>query len=51
MAGFDQTRDLRNRDGSISDLDFRGVEFEATYQPNKNFHATMSLSYIDAHTS
>ena len=31
-------------------LDFRGVEFEATYQPNKNFHATMSLSYIDAHT-
>ncbi len=50
VAGFDQTRDLRNRDGSLSDLDFRGVEFEATYQPNKNFHATMSLSYIDAHT-
>ena len=50
VAGFDQTRDLRNRDGSTSDLDFRGVEFEATYQPNKNFHATMSLSYIDAHT-
>ena len=35
---------------SLSDLDFRGVEFEATYQPNKNFYATMSLSYIDAHT-
>ena len=51
VAGFDQTRDLRNRDGSTSNLDFRGVEFEATYQPNKNFHATMSLSYIDAHTT
>ncbi len=34
----------------VSALDFNGVEFEATYQPNKNFHATMSLSYIQGHT-
>lgn len=51
VAGFDQTRSLRNRDGSVSALDFNGVEFEAVYQPNKNFHASMSLSYIQGHTT
>ena len=50
VAVYNQTRDQRNIDGSSTKIDVRGVEVEATYQPNKNFYVTTAFSYLDPHT-
>ncbi|HUO83232.1 MAG TPA: TonB-dependent receptor, partial [Gammaproteobacteria bacterium] len=47
LAGFDQTRNLRNRDGSVSGIQVRGVELESVYQPGAHFFASASLSWLD----
>jgi hypothetical protein len=45
--GFEQTRSLRNRDGSITGIKTNGVELQAIYQPNGKFYATFSASYLN----
>ena len=50
VAVYNQTRDQRNVDGSSTKIDVRGVEVEATYQPNKNFYLSTTFSYLDPHT-
>ena len=50
VAGYQQNKIYRNFDGTIAELDFRGVDFDASYQPNRRFHAFASLSYLQAHT-
>ncbi|MBU2979782.1 TonB-dependent receptor [Alteromonas sp. C1M14] len=46
-ALFDQTRSLRNRDGSNSGIKSQGVELQAFYQ-NDTFWINGSYSYLDA---
>lgn len=46
-ALFDQTRSLRNRDGSNSGIKSQGVELQAFYQ-NNTFWINGSYSYLDA---
>jgi len=46
-AIFEQTRSLRNRDGSLSGIKTQGAELEMQYQPNDRFYGTLNLSYLD----
>ena len=48
-AVYNQIRNQRNVDGSNTRLDVRGIEVEATYQPNKNFYLSTSFSFLDPH--
>ncbi|MGH8496071.1 MAG: TonB-dependent receptor domain-containing protein, partial [Gammaproteobacteria bacterium] len=47
LAAFDQTRNLRNRDGSVSGIQVRGAELETTWQPGDRFFASLGLSWLD----
>lgn len=47
VSVFDQTRSLRNRDGSNSGIQTRGLELEAFYQ-GQSFWLNGSYSYLDA---
>lgn len=47
-AAFTQSRNVRNRDGSNSRLNVRGVEGEVTYRPSRRFFAVLGSSYVDA---
>jgi len=47
-AAFTQSRNVRNRDGSNSRLNVRGVEGELTYRPSRRFFAVLGTSYVDA---
>ncbi|WP_018981431.1 TonB-dependent receptor [Salinimonas chungwhensis] len=47
MAVFEQTRSLRNRDGSNTGIKTSGIELEAFYQQD-NFWINGSYSYLDA---
>ena len=47
-ALFDQTRSLRNRDGSNSGIRTRGLELQFFYQ-GEHLWANMGASYLDAH--
>ncbi|MGF1483334.1 MAG: TonB-dependent receptor [Opitutales bacterium] len=47
-AIFDQTRQNPNGVGGIEEIKVEGLEFEAKYQPNRNFFATFGYSFIDA---
>lgn len=47
LAAFDQTRKLRNRDGSVSGIQVQGAEFEAVYQAGSRFFASVGLSWLD----
>jgi outer membrane receptor protein involved in Fe transport len=46
-AVFNQTRSLRNRDGSVSGIKTKGAEYELTYQPTPTFYTNVNLSYLD----
>ncbi|CAN5257014.1 TonB-dependent siderophore receptor [soil metagenome] len=47
LAAFEQTRNLRNRDGSVSGIRTRGAELEMVWQPGRMF-ASLGLSWLDA---
>ncbi|WP_417690816.1 TonB-dependent receptor [Pseudidiomarina sp.] len=46
---FDQTRSLRNRDGSNSGIATEGVELQWHYRHEHGYWLTLAASYIDAH--
>ena len=48
FAAFYQQRSNTNSFGVTNVVDTRGLELQANYQPNKNFHGTFSVSYLDA---
>ncbi len=48
FAAFYQQRATTNQFGVTNEVDTRGLEFQANYQPNKNFYGTFSASYLDA---
>ena len=45
---FDQTRSLRNRDGSNSGIRTRGLDAQLFYQPAGHLFANLGASYLDA---
>jgi hypothetical protein len=47
MAGFRQTRSIPQEAAPTLPEVVWGGEFELTYQPTKNFYATISYSYLD----
>ncbi|HEY4988462.1 MAG TPA: hypothetical protein VII09_01575, partial [Opitutaceae bacterium] len=47
-AIFYQQRSQTDQFGNTSKIDAEGYEFEANYQPNKNFSGTMAFSYLNA---
>lgn len=52
VAVFDQRRTAKSTSSTvINTYRYKGFEAEANYQPNKNFFATISYSYIDAKQS
>ena len=46
-AIFDQTRQAKPQNSPVATYRFRGIEFEANYQPNKYMYATFSYALID----
>lgn len=50
-AAYHQKFTRRPPGSSGTQYDFKGVEFEANYQPNKNFYATASYGAIDGSVS
>ena len=47
-AIFDQTRNLRNRDGSNSGIQTRGVESQLSVRADRHWYGTLGASYLDA---
>jgi len=47
-AAYFQKRGQTDQFNDTSDVETLGAEFEANYQPNKNFSATAAYSYLDA---
>jgi outer membrane receptor protein involved in Fe transport len=47
-AGYFQKRGNTDEFGNTVKVETLGAEFEANYQPNKNFSATAAYSYLDA---
>jgi outer membrane receptor for monomeric catechols len=47
-ASFFQKRAQNDQFGNTSKIEALGAEFEANYQPNKNFSGTVAYSYLDA---
>ena len=47
-AGFFQQRSQHDEFGNTSEVKAAGYEFEANYQPNKNFSGTAAFSYLNA---
>jgi outer membrane receptor protein involved in Fe transport len=47
-AAFFQKRAQTDQFGNTSKVEALGAEFEANYQPNRNFSATAAYSYLDA---
>jgi hypothetical protein len=50
MAAYHQTRSSKPINSPVQTFNYDGIEFELNYQPNRNFYATFSMSYIDATT-
>jgi len=48
VALFEQSRSLRNRDGSNSGILTRGIESQLAYRPDRHFHGSLSASYLNA---
>ncbi|MBX9607412.1 MAG: TonB-dependent receptor plug domain-containing protein [Gammaproteobacteria bacterium] len=48
VALFDQTRSLRNRDGSNSGVLTRGIESQLMYRPDRHLYANVGASYLNA---
>ncbi len=48
VAAFYQQRSITNQFAVTNEVDVRGVELQASYQPNKLFYGTFSVSYLDA---
>lgn len=46
---FQQTRSLRNRDGSNSGIRTKGIETQWHYASERGYWLTLAASYIDAH--
>ncbi len=46
--GYAQSRNEPQQGGTVFLAHLLGAEFDAAYQPNKNFSATLSYSYIDS---
>jgi outer membrane receptor protein involved in Fe transport len=52
FALYDQKRTAKSTSSTvIQEFRYKGFETEANYQPNKQFYATASYSYIDAESS
>jgi catecholate siderophore receptor len=47
-AVFQQTRDDAQLDRSVVTFETRGIEFEANYQPNRDFYFTLGYSFLDS---
>lgn len=47
LAVFDQTRSLRNRDGSNSGIQTKGSEFQLSYRPDRHLFTNLAVSYLD----
>lgn len=47
-AGFFQKRAQTDQFNDTAQVDSYGAEFEANYQPSRNFSTTMAYSYLDA---
>ncbi|MGH8595123.1 MAG: TonB-dependent receptor, partial [Gammaproteobacteria bacterium] len=47
-AIFDQTRNLRNRDGSNSGIKTHGVETQIAYRPDRHLYGSIAASYLSA---
>ncbi len=48
MALFDQTRSLRNRDGSNSGVLTRGIESQLVFRPDRHLYTSVGASYLNA---
>ena len=46
-AAFQQTRQNKPLNSPVATYRYRGLEFEANYQPNRSFYATFSYALID----
>jgi catecholate siderophore receptor len=46
-AAFEQTRQNKPQNSPVATYRYRGLEFEANYQPNKHLYATFSYALID----
>ncbi|HEY5753568.1 MAG TPA: TonB-dependent receptor [Chthoniobacterales bacterium] len=51
VAGYYQTRVSRNQLNEASAVQSRGIEIEATYQPNRNFNASMNMTFVNSNYS
>ncbi|MBK6658943.1 MAG: TonB-dependent receptor plug domain-containing protein [Proteobacteria bacterium] len=47
VALFEQSRSLRNRDGSNSGILTRGLEGQLAFRPDRHFHASLAASYLN----
>ena len=47
LALFDQTRSLRNRDGSNSGILSRGIESQLSFKPDRHLYASLGASYLN----
>ncbi len=47
LALFEQSRSLRNRDGSNSGILTRGIESQLAYRPNNHFYGSVGASYLN----
>ncbi|MGF1448382.1 MAG: TonB-dependent receptor [Opitutales bacterium] len=47
-ALFDQIQNVADGVGGSNEIKIQGFEFEAKYQPNRNFFATLGYSFLDA---
>ena len=47
LALFQQSRGLRNRDGSNSGILTRGIESQLTFQPDRHLYTSLSASYLN----
>jgi TonB-dependent Receptor Plug Domain len=48
-AVFQQNRNILDITGANEDDIVRGIEFEADYQPSRNFYFSLGYSYLDSH--
>ena len=48
MALFEQSRSLRNRDGSNSGILTRGIESQLVYRPDRHLYGSFSASYLNS---
>lgn len=48
-AGFRQTRNIPQQGGANNEVNVKGLEFEANYQPNRNFFLTAGYTFLSSY--